>query len=114
MDELKQACFTVARNTKWVQRPMDVAEIQAFALTLFEIAQKHIYDPLGRDAALVARAVHYLNCTYAMPPLGEDTQWFGTALEVVLEIARPNTGLNDEAKPFLTDMMDGINQSAQD
>ncbi len=114
MDELRQACFTVARNTKWAQRPMDVAEIQAFSDRLFEIAQSRIHEPLKRDAAVIARAVHYLNCTYAIPPLGEDTKWFGTALEVVLEIARPNSGLSDEAKPFLTDMMDGIHESTQD
>jgi hypothetical protein len=35
--------------------------------------------------------------------------WFGYMLDTVLEVARPNSGLEDVAKEFLKDLRDGIN-----
>ena len=42
-----------------------------------------------------------------MPPMNEDTSWFYDMLGALLEVARPNGGLDDKA--FLKDMLDGIN-----
>jgi hypothetical protein len=46
--------------------------------------------------------------------MDEDTQWFYDMLRVVLEIARPNTGIDEENKEFLRDMRDGIEKSLGD
>jgi hypothetical protein len=43
--------------------------------------------------------------------MDEDTQWFYEMLRVVLEIARPNTVVDDENKAFLQDMLHGIGKS---
>ena len=35
-------------------------------------------------------------------------EWFGYMLDAVLEVARPNSGLDGQAREFLKDMRDGI------
>jgi hypothetical protein len=61
--------------------------------------------------ALITRAVRYLAKVHAIPPMDENTSWFYDMLRVALEIARPNTGVNDENKQFLKDMLYGIADS---
>lgn len=43
--------------------------------------------------------------------MDEDTGWFYDMLRIVLEIARPDTGVSDENKDFLQDMLEGIGKS---
>lgn len=104
-DQLAAACFEVARGTKWVQRPIDADEIRLLAQEFTEIANAYVSEPLEIDVPLITRAVHYLSQKHVMP-MGDDTAWFDNMLGVVLEIARPNTGLDD--KSFLNDMQQGI------
>jgi hypothetical protein len=40
--------------------------------------------------------------------MGDHTEWFGYMLDAVLEVARPNSGLDGQAREFLKDMRDGI------
>ena len=111
IDELKQACFELARTTRWAQKPVDTATISAFADKLAAISKGQVSEPLGIDIPLITRAVRYLNNAHAIPPMNEDTGWFYDMLRVVLEIARPNTGIDDENKAFLQDMLEGIGKS---
>ena len=104
-DELQQACFDLARNTKWSRKPVDAAKIQAFSEQIAQIAREQVSDPLGIDISLITRAVRYLANAHAIPPMDEDTQWFYDMLRVVLEIARPNSGIDEENKEFLRDML---------
>lgn len=90
--DLDAACFELARTTKWEQRPVDADEIRLHAERFSVIARGQIFEPLGRDAALVTRAVHYLTTAHAIPPMRDDTEWFYNMLSAVLEVARPNTG----------------------
>jgi hypothetical protein len=113
-DELQQACFDLARITKWSRKPVDAAKIQAFSEQIAQIAREQVNDPLGIDIPLITRAVRYLANAHATPPMDEDTQWFYDMLRVVLEIARPNTGIDEENKEFLRDMRDGIEKSLGD
>jgi len=113
-DELRKSCFDVARTTKWSRKPVDSAEITALANKLYEIAKGQVSPELEIDLPLITRAVRYVGQVHAMPPMDEDTGWFYDMLRVVLEIARPNTGVEEENKEFLRDMLQGIEQSLSD
>jgi hypothetical protein len=113
-DELQQACFDIARSTKWARKPVDAAEITAVADKLSEIAKQQVSPELEIDIPLITRAVRYLGQVHAMPPMDDDTSWFFDMLRVVLEIARPNTGVEQENKEFLRDMLQGIGRSLSD
>jgi hypothetical protein len=113
-DELKSACFDVARTTKWTQKPIDGADIAAVAEKFFEIARQQVYHEQEIDIPLITRAVRYLGQVHAMPPMDDNTVWFSEMLRAVLEIARPNTGVEEENKAFLRDMRDGIDQALGD
>jgi hypothetical protein len=45
-----------------------------------------------------------------MPPMDDNTVWFSEMLRAVLEIARPNTGVEEENKAFLRDVRQGIDR----
>jgi hypothetical protein len=68
----------------------------------------HDRDTLGIDVPVMTRAVAYLTQAHATPPFGDHTEWFGYMLDAVLEVARPNSGLDGQAREFLKDMRDGI------
>jgi hypothetical protein len=110
-EELRQACFELARITKWDRKPVDTAAIQALGDNFYKIAMDQESAPLNIDTALLTRAVRYLANAQAMPPMEEDTFWFFNMLRVVLEIARPNTGIEPGNKEFLKDMIHGIAES---
>ena len=112
-DELRQACFDVARTTKWSRKPVDSAEITVLADKLYEIAKGQVSPEIEIDLPLITRAVRYLGQVHASPPMDDDTGWFYDMLRVVLEIARPNTGVEEENKEFLRDMLQGIEQSLE-
>lgn len=113
-DGLDAACFELARATKWEQRPIDADDIRRHAERLSAIAREEVYEPLGRDLALVARAVHYLTNAHAIPPMGDNTEWFSDMLSAVVEIARPNSGQDGKGREFLKDMLDGIHSLLED
>ena len=109
--ELHKACFEVALTTKWAQKPVGAAEIQALSDRFYGIALSQVSVPLEIDLSLISRAVRYLANTHAMPPMDDDTSWFRNMLQAVLEIARPNTGIEEENKQFLRDMRRGIGEA---
>ena len=111
IEELHNACFGVARTTKWSQRPIDAAEITAVAEKFFEIAKGQVSTGLEIDIPLITRAVRYLGQVHAIPPMDDNTVWFSEMLRAVLEIARPNTSVEEENKAFLRDMRNGINRA---
>ena len=101
-DELKAACYAVATNTMWEQRPVDVKSIQAVAANFVKIAEFHeeFVVEQGRDPNLIVRAVRYLDHVHAMPPMRDDTRWFDDMLQVLIELACPNTGASRELEAF--------------
>lgn len=108
---LADACFGLARVLKWSNDdPVAESEIGGLAESLNSIAMKRVHDrdTLGIDVPLVTRAILYLTQAHAIPPMGDRTEWFGYMLDAVLEIARPNAGLNGQAREFLNDMRNGI------
>jgi hypothetical protein len=113
-NELLQACFDVARITKWVRKPVDSVEITALGEKLYEIAKGQVSPKLEIDLPVIARAVRYLGQVHAMPPMDGNKVWFSEMLRAVLEIARPNIGVDEENKEFLRDMLYVIGRSLSD
>jgi hypothetical protein len=115
-EELRAACYDVATNTMWVQRPVDVASIEAVSARFFKIAedQEQFVTELGRDPNLIVRAVRYLNHAHAMPPMRDDTKWFYDMLQVLIDLACPNTGASPELEIFFRDIEEGIAASRSD
>jgi hypothetical protein len=108
-DEIDKACFQTALDLFVMTEAADSAQVRAYAEELAKIAREMVSEGLGRDAALVARAVHYVNQIHAIPPMRGRTDWFWEILSVVLEVARPNTGgVDGEALKFLDDMREGL------
>lgn len=115
-DELRSACYEVATNTMWERRPVDVESIQAVAAKFVKIAEFHEEFVVGqrRDPNLIVRSVRYLNHVHAMPPMRDDTQWFDDMLQVLIELACPNTGASRDQELFYQDIEKGISESRAD
>lgn len=109
-DELKSACFDIARNTMWSQKPVDVDEITDLANRFENIARSHLeyIEDKGRDPNLITRAVRYLEHSQAIPAMGKDTDWFSEMLQALIELACPNVVLDKRAGEFLNDLEEGI------
>jgi hypothetical protein len=108
---LADACFELARVLKWSKDdPAAEAGIGSLTEKLNALAMRRVHDgdPLGIDVPVVTRAIAYLTQAHATPPMGDQTEWFGYMLDAVLEVARPNSGLDGQAREFLTDMLNGI------
>ncbi|SNT02067.1 hypothetical protein SAMN05216374_2334 [Tardiphaga sp. OK246] len=110
-NDLKSACFELARTTKWSRKPIDAELLSSLAVKFEEIARGFVEESLDRDIPLIVKAVRYLNQVHALPPMDEDTSWFYNMLSVVVEIARPNTVVDERGKPFLEEMQKGIHRS---
>ncbi len=96
--ELKAACFELARSAKWARAPIDSEEIQSLSEEFFTIATSCLSEPLCIDIPLLTRAVHYLNQAHGTS--GGDPAWFHNMLSVVVEVARPNSGLDERGQAF--------------
>jgi hypothetical protein len=63
-------------------------------------------DEQRGDATIVTRAIAYLETHHDGPWRGTD--WFVHSLAMLIEIAVPNSGLDEGAAEFLSDMQEGI------
>jgi hypothetical protein len=109
IDVLDQACFDLALSIKMVGQPIASHEARDLANRFAQIAADLVSEPLNIDRPLLARAVTYLTQAHAIPPMGDNTQWFADMLSALIEVARPNSGLDENGKAFLADMLEGIN-----
>jgi hypothetical protein len=75
-EELKSACFDLARTTKRSQKPIDAALLSSLSDKFEKIARDCIEESLGRDIPLIVKAIRYLNQVHAIPPMDDDTKWF--------------------------------------
>ena len=112
-DGLATACFELARISKWTRSPIDANEIVALGERFVVIAKARVSEPLSIDLPVLERAVRYIAQAHGMPS-GDNTSWFEYTLTAVLEVARPNSGLDSEGQAFLHDMLDGIQNTLAD
>jgi hypothetical protein len=108
-DGLGAACFELALSIKITDKPVASHEARGLAQQFETIAAGFESKELAIDKPLLARAVLYLAHVHAIPPMGDNTEWLTNMLTAVLEVARPNTGVEEEDKQFLRDMLSGIN-----
>ena len=112
-EALHAACRAVAKETLWKpagEKKTTEKEVETLAGQLYDIA----LGPLdfiieqGRDPNVLVRAVRYLAHTHAIPPMRNDTGWFIDMLEVLIELACPNTDLPRNGKAFIADLRRGL------
>ena len=115
-EKLQEACFSIARTVLWAQRPVSVTEIQALADQFFKDALWHEDFIVGqdRDPNLITAAVVYLGNRHAIPPLGDDPQWFNNMLQVLVELCCPNQGGQSSEEPFFQELVHGVAESRTD
>lgn len=107
-DGVAAACLELARVAKWTRKPIDATEITVLANRLAEIAKGYVSKgELQIDLPLIERAVRYITAAHGMP-MGDNTDWFEYMMKALIEVARPNSGLDVESKAFLLDMEQGI------
>ena len=107
---LMEVCYRMARTTMWARHPVDTARIQAVASSLCEVAlthEDHIVDA-GRDPNLLRLCVEYIETTQAIPPMADDTRWFGDMLSVLVELAVPNTTAGTRSEGLYREIEAGI------
>ena len=114
-EALYAACLDVARSTLWSEPPNPSDEIDALAHRFYAIAISHsefIADQ-SRDPNLLVHAIRYLAYTHAIPPMKSDTRWFQDMLEVLVELACPNSNLPPAGKNFLREIRTGLKEKAK-
>ena len=110
---LLEACRAIATDIlrTHLERP-DVSRVDVLTARLAERAGEHVDYVVARrrDPNLVTRAVRYLGAHHAIPPLGEDVGWFVDMLEVLIELACPNTPGSRRELAFYDDLEEGLLQ----
>jgi hypothetical protein len=107
---LRDECMYLARQVLWKQggTSSDVVETLAEKfLGIAEAYQQFVREERESDI-VIEHAVRYLADTHAIPPMGTDTSWFVTAMEVVMQLAVPNKGMTQESAALLPCLQQGI------
>lgn len=108
---IEAACLELARTTKWSRKPIDAQEIISLAGNYAAIAKSELAPGLIEEP-VVARAIRYIAQAHGMP-MDDDTRWFSQTLRALLEVACPNSGLDEQGREFLPDMLAGIEQARE-
>jgi hypothetical protein len=107
INELRRACRAVAENTVWDTKPFDSSLITEHADRLLQLALRRAYH-VEDDPRRLARCVHYLAQSMAIPPMWTRTDWFEGAIDALLILAHPINAIRGEALEFLNDLEKGI------
>ncbi|PWF23220.1 hypothetical protein [Corticimicrobacter populi] len=111
--DLFNACKEVARRVLWQNGAASSDVVETLAGKFLAIAEEHqdFVRKQRETDVVIAQAVRYIAHVHAIPPAGTDTQWFRNALAVLMELAVPNTGLDEEVAQFLSYVQEGIRES---
>lgn len=114
--DLFRACEAVARQVLWRSGAASNDVVETLARKFLVIAEEHqdFVRQQRETDVVISHAVRYIAHVHAIPPMGTDTEWFRDALTVLMELAVPNTGLNQEAAQFLSCVQEGIRDSLAD
>lgn len=110
---LYYACLRFLRNVLWQQGAASADVVETIARQLAESADYHARwaEEQRGDWRIVERAIDYLSNVHEGPWRG--VEWFKQSLDLVIELAIPNGGLDELAASFLPDVQAGIGQSYQ-
>jgi hypothetical protein len=113
---LAEACFEVARAIRSKKNPVDKVLAKASIQIYFNEAIQHeeFLVNQGRDPNIIVRAVRYLAHKHMIPPMEGNVEAFASMLEVLIELACPNTGVDKEQEAFLKDIEQGIRDARND
>ncbi len=112
-DELRQACFDMAKQILWRRGPVDVEELQELGEQYYEVAADPMTEEFiqsqNRDPNLVIGIVTYLTDVQAMPQRGHYVERFTCMFVCLLEIACPNyAAFTEQFEPFFQEIEEGI------
>ena len=111
--DLFSACKTVAKQVLRQNGAASSDVVETLAGKFLAIAEEHqdFVRKQRETDVVIAHAVRYIAHVHAIPPMGTDIQWFRDALAVLMELAVPNTGLDEEAAQFLSYVQEGVRES---
>jgi hypothetical protein len=97
----------------WRQGSASNDVVDSLAAELNSVAEEHAEWAIEQrgDWEVVSRAIDYMAATHDGPWQGR--AWFENTLRVLMELAVPNTGLDESSGAFLNDVQRGVNQSFQ-
>ncbi|WP_143135051.1 hypothetical protein [Burkholderia ubonensis] len=110
---LNYACLRFLRVVLWRQGSASNDIVDSLATELTSIAEDHAdwaFENRG-DWQIVERAIDYKAAIHDGPWQG--TLWFRSTLQALMELAVPNTGLDESAAAFLRDIQRGVGESYQ-
>ncbi|UVE65267.1 hypothetical protein L2Y90_15755 [Burkholderia pyrrocinia] len=110
--KLKHACNSLARTVLWRNGAESNDVVETLAERFEDIAREHedFVRQQRETDDVIADAVTYLAHVHALPT-GTETEWFRQALNVLMEIAVPNTGHSEESARMLPHLQLGIRES---
>ena len=102
LNDLRNACSSVAKTrTALNGRGLSTPNTASVLTELFyEIAADHAMEffDLGRAPKLVNRAVWFLSQIKTTTPPGKEPVWFQSCLDLLLEMAFPNTDIIEKSR----------------
>lgn len=113
MMKLRDECLYLARQVLWGQGGGSSDVVETLGEKFLAIAQEHeqhVRENRETDE-VIAQAVRYLADTHAIPPMGTDTAWFATAMEVLMSLAVPDSHVTEEAAAVLPRLQEGIEEA---
>nr|WP_023842380.1 hypothetical protein [Burkholderia sp. M701]BAO18837.1 hypothetical protein [Burkholderia sp. M701] len=107
------ACIRFLRVVLWRQGAASNDVVDSLAAELASIAERHVAwaNEQRGDWKIVSRAIDYMAAIHDGPWQGK--AWFENTLRVLMELAVPNTGLDETSAAFLSDIQRGVNESYQ-
>lgn len=110
---LFEACKTVARQVLWKNGAASGDVAETLAQKFLAIAEEHqdFVRQQRETDDVIALAVYYIAHVHAIPPYGTDTDWFHDILTTLIEVAVPNSILNEESAALLPCLQQGIAES---
>ena len=113
---LTQACFEFALATTSVENSIDQMLARTKVDTYVAAARQHEHFLVerGRDPNLLTCIVRYLTQAHAIPPLSGDLVWFNAAIDVMVDLACPNTLLDRSHEQLIHELELGFEEARTD
>jgi hypothetical protein len=96
------------------QETQELCEAKADAFMRDALNYESFLITVGRDPNILIGAVSYLDHHHAIPPMLNGKRWFRNMLEVLIEIAAPNSIGVPSLKSFYAEPAIGVAQLEQD